>query len=99
LIVDLRTHQNFLTQGLDVLQRPLHCPFSCLENTILLTSPPVAFRLNPALLQLETVWQMPHPLMRQDLDNVLHPLFNRLRRLYFEAPIPTGKLYETYSRI
>ena len=95
LIVDLRTHQNFLKQGIDVLQRPMHCPFACLENTILLTNPPVAFHFNPELLQLETVWQMPHPLMRQDLDRVLHPLFNRLRRLYFEAPIPTGSLYKT----
>jgi hypothetical protein len=86
LIVDLRTHQNFLKQGIDVLQRPLHCPFACLENTVLLTSPPVAFHFDPELLQLETVWQIPHPLIRQDLDRVLHPLFNRLRRLYFEAP-------------
>ncbi len=95
LIVDLRTHQNFLKQAIDVLQRPLHCHFACLENTILLTSPPVAFHFDPELLQLETVWQIPHPLMRQDLDRVLHPLFNRLRRLYFEAPIPTGTLYDS----
>ncbi len=95
LIVDLRTHQNFLKQGVDVLQRPMHCPFGCLENTILLTSPPVAFHFNTELLQLETVWQMPHPLMRQDLDRVLHPLFNRLRRLYFEASIPMGTLCES----
>jgi hypothetical protein len=73
----------------------MHCPFACLENTILITNPPVAFHYNTELLQLETVWQMPHPLMRQDLDNVLHPLFNRLRRLYFEAPIPMGTLYDS----
>ena len=98
LIVDLRTHENFLKQGIDVLQCPIHCPFACLEDTILITNPPVAFHCDTELLQLETVWQMPHPLMRQDLDRVLHPLFNRLRRLYFEAPIPTGTLYDSQMK-
>lgn len=86
LIIDLQTHENFLKQHIDVLQRVSHCPFECLENTILVTHGVGVFHPLEGLTH-ETVKQMSHPLLRQELEAVLQPLFKRLQCLDSNAPV------------
>jgi hypothetical protein len=86
LIIDLQTHENFLKQHIDVLQRVSHCPFGCLENTILLTPSAGGFHPLEALTS-EAVTQMSHPLLRQELEAVLQPLFKRLHCLDSNTPV------------
>ncbi len=86
LIIDLKTHETFLTQNIDALQWVTHCPFGCLENTILLTRSLEVFNPLEALTHVD-VQQVPYPLLRQDLEAVLQPLFQRLKRLNSNAPV------------
>ena len=95
LILDVPTMKSFAQQGISVLEFAQRFPYPCLENVVLLNDDEIPTQWISVLNELEKVSMIPYPLRKVDIDAVVSPILNSLKRLYFEMPQPTNELYQS----